>query len=576
MFHKKPDGMFNLVFCSATVMVWLLLSATAASAQTFTLDSLQRRYVDKRFGMFIHFNMNTYSPGWANNRVNPLLFNPTNLDCAQWAAAAKAAKMTYGVLTAKHHDGFTIWPSKQTPPNGQSVYTIVQSSQSTMDVVKSYTDAFRAAGLWPGLYMSMFDVANGVPRSSTTRWTPAIRTFILGQITELLTGYGEIPIFWFDGYAWATGHWANPWQEIRDTIKALQPNCLIVETNGMSLPWESDAVFIEEDGTNWIPPGNTNAAVQASSISGNWFWDNSATSGSTLKSVANIVTTHLNALNPLYCNYQLNCPPNRQGLMDTAIVNRLTAVGAAWSPNLSRPPLPQQPPMIESPITPVSVTATSGTALNAIDGVLDRIVTAGVQTLWQSTGALPQSVTLDFGKSYSNITYLFYLPRRLANTTGNITSYRIYVSTNGTTFTQITTGTAIGGGTFGTWAPDSTIKRVSFAPQTARYIRLEAVAVNGGTSAVICDLSVGGPRGTTAVSKPELKRTLQGPETMIRTAIGRVNIGPSIADKRRTVALYDLGGHLVGQKQVDKGTIDLHEEFGAADGVYIVRVKVDK
>jgi len=575
MFHKKSDGLFKLVFGSATVMVWLLLSVTAASAQTLTLDSLQRRYADKRFGMFIHFNMNTYSPGWANNRVNPLLFNPMNLDCAQWAAAAKAAKMTFGVLTAKHHDGFQIWPSKMTPPNGQSMYTIAQSSQSTMDVVKSYTDAFRAAGLWPGLYMSMFDVANGVPRSSTTRWTAAIRTFILGQITELLTGYGEIPIFWFDGYAWATGHWAIPWQEIRDTIKALQPNCMIVETNGMQLPWESDAVFIEEDGTMWIPPGNTNAAVSGYSISGNWFWDNSATSGSTLKTVANIVTTHLNALNPLYCNVQLNCPPNRQGLMDTAIVNRLTAVGAAWSPNLSRPPLPTQPPMIESPLTPVTVTATSGTAMNAIDGMLDRPVT-GVQTLWQSTGALPQSVTLDFGQSYSNITYLFYLPRRFANTTGNITSYRIYVSTNGTTFTQITTGTAIGGGTFGTWAPDSTIKRVSFAAQTARYIRLEAVAVNGGTSAVICDLSVGGPRTTTAVRKPEFKRTLQGPETMIKTAIGRVNIGPSFTDKRRTVALYDLGGHLVGQKQVDKRTIDLHEEFGAADGVYIVRVKVDK
>jgi alpha-L-fucosidase len=555
----------------------MLLAVTAVSAQRIPLDSLQRRFVDKRFGMFIHFNMNTYSPGWANAPVNPLLFNPTNLDCAQWAAAAKAAKMTFGMLTAKHHDGFRIWPSTVAAPNGYApngkLYTIAQSSQPTMDVVKSYTDAFRAAGLWPGLYMSMFDVANDVPRSSTTRWTPAIRAFVLGQITELLTNYGEIPIFWFDGYAWASGHWANPWQEVRDTIKKLQPNCIIVETNGMQLPWESDAVFIEEDGTMWCPPGNTNAAVSGSMIAGDWFWNSSATSGSSLKSVDWIVNSHLKALEPLYCNVLLDCPPNRQGLLDTAIVNRLTAVGAAWSPNLSRAPLPKQPLMIEHPITPLSATATSGTALNAIDGVLDRPV-IGLQTLWQSTGALPQSVTLDFGKSYDNVEYLFYLPRRFANTTGNITSYKIYTSIDGTAFTQVTTGANVtGGSVFGTWAPDSTIKRVIFAPQTARYLRLEATAVNGGTSAVICDLSVGQELSTGTVTYPAVKTgAFHAAAEQLTVTTGRVVFDGAMAKEVKSITVFDMAGHLVRQAVVKNGTIDLNREYGLTQGVFIVRV----
>ena len=550
----------------------LFLSAGALFAQTLTLDSLQRRFVDKRFGMFIHFNMNTYHHGWANDRVDPKLFNPTNLDCAQWASAAKAAKMTYGVLTCKHHDGFSIWPSKAAlnPPNGKTPYTIAQSSQPTKDVVKSYTDAFRAAGLWPGLYMSIFDVANGVPRDSATRWTPAIRTFILGQITELLTGYGEIPIFWFDGYAWATGHWAIPWQEIRDTIKALQPNCIVVETNGMvSQTWESDVTFVEEGGPNWIPTGNPYAAVQASSIPGAWFF----TSGYSLMTSAAIVTTHLNALNPNYCNYQLNCPPNQTGQLDAAIVSRLAEVGNAWTPNLSRPPLPRQPLSLERPITPATVTATSGMALNAIDGFLDRANAKAYQTLWQSTGGLPQSVTLDLGKSYDNIAYLFYMPRReTGNTTGAITSYRIYTSVNGTIFTQITTGTAVGGGVFGTWAADASIKRVSFAPLTARYVRLEAVAVNGGTSAVICDLSVGASGPTVVVDKTSVKSI--GRQSVIRNVMvttGRIMFDPVFAEKSKSIAVYDLSGKLVGMKNIGKSNVDLRKDLGVGNGVYIVK-----
>jgi len=591
---KKPDVFLRQWSILAAGLLWSLLLTSAISAQTLTLDSLQRRFVDQRFGMFIHFNMNTYYPGWAETRQNPMLFNPTNLNCGQWAKAAKAAGMTYGVLTCKHHDGFSIWPTKQTPPNGETPYTIQQSSQPDMDVVKAYVDSFRAYGLGPGLYFSIWDPNNGVPNpdpdnetpnpsSGIDTVTPKELAYVTGQITELLTNYGEIPIFWLDGYSWALGHRVVPWQTIRDAVKALQPNCLIVETTGMIEPWESDLCFIEEsDYSLWIPPANTFAAVQATPIgnTGDWFWDQSVTSGSTMMSISDIVNTHLIPLNQAYTTFQLDCPPNEQGLMDTALVNRLAAVGAAWkAASYPVPPLPPQLPMIEQPITPVSATATSGIPANAIDGFNDRMIVTPNQTLWQSTGALPQSITLDLGKVYNYVSMLFYLPRRDTTAagpvlTGNILKYKIFTSTDSLTYNQITSGAAIGGGTFGTWAATRWAKKVSFAATSAKFVRLEIDSVYGGTSAVIGELAVGGGApATTGVIRQTMQRPSQAGQAVMKTATGRVYLDPSFEGRSRIVAVYDLAGHLLLQKQIDKNMIDLRRDFGMAGGVYIVRVQ---
>ena len=184
---------------------WLLALCMMFSCWTASIcethsDTILRNHIDLRFGMMMHFNMNTYYPGWANNRVNPLLFNPTSLDCGQWARAAKAAGMKYGLLTCKHHDGFVIWQTN-VPPLITPAYTIKQSSQPNMDVVSAYCDSFRAYGLLPGIYMSMFDVAQGIGYL-TTSWTPAQKAYLLGQLTELLTKYGPIPLICFDGWSW--------------------------------------------------------------------------------------------------------------------------------------------------------------------------------------------------------------------------------------------------------------------------------------------------------------------------------------------------------------------------------------
>ena len=90
----------------ATLAV-LCFGASFCFGQGAALDVLQRRFVDLRFGMFIHFNMPTYvDEDWPDPDASPEFFNPVKLDCRQWAKAAKSAGMTYGCLTTKHHSGF--------------------------------------------------------------------------------------------------------------------------------------------------------------------------------------------------------------------------------------------------------------------------------------------------------------------------------------------------------------------------------------------------------------------------------------------------------------------------------------
>ncbi len=440
---------------------WATSLAAPGTRINAAIYDQMRAYVDLRFGMFIHFNMGTFHDAeWVNPGQDPLSFNPANLDCNQWATAAKSAGMTHAVLTTKHHDGFCLWPSAYTTYD-------VMSSSYPQDIVRKYVDAFRAQGLTPCFYFSIWDRQQGVESGSMTQ---ADMDFVKGQLTELLTNYGSIPLLMTDGWAWQMGHQQAPYGEIRAHIKSLQPDCLMVDLNGLTEPWATDVIFFEEPKGIWAPAGNTYASCQGQNIvTTGWFWHPS-TPGAAPMSTTDIVNTHLQTLEARYCTFLLNCPPNNQGRLDTNIVNRLAEVGPLWNPNTSRAPLPAQPDVLMWPVTPVSASATSGTAANAVDGKCD----AGYQTLWQSSSSMPQSVTLDLGNVYNNIDMLTYLPRQDNNTTGNITSYRVYVSADGSNFSQVASGS---------WAADKVLKRVRFAATNARYVRLEAVAANGGFAA---------------------------------------------------------------------------------------------
>ncbi|MEU6223265.1 alpha-L-fucosidase [Streptomyces sp. NPDC047042] len=481
----------------------LLAQAAAADAQT-NLSNL----VNMRFGMFNHFNLGTFTnEEWAAPNQSPTLFAPTAVDCEQWAAAAAAAKMSYGILTTKHHDGFALWPSAYGTQN-------VANSSYKQDVVKAYCDAFRAKGLKVGLYYSIWDRTYGVEAwesrhgVSGLEITDAIQssdmTFVLGQITELLTNYGKIDLFVTDGYAWQMGQQALSYQRIREHVKSLQPDIVMIDHGALSVPFLGDAIYFEEPLGVSAPVGNTYAATQGQTISNGWFWHPSTPTEGLMSKDA--ILSHLADLEPKYTSFILNCPPNRDGKLDTNIVNRLAEVGAAWSPNTSRPPLPTQMPRAEHPVTPISAYATGFRTgegpLNAIDGLSDK----GYETCWSTWGlsaALPHSITIDLGGVWSNVSTLEYLPKqwnRNDATDGDITSYTISTSTDGTNFTQVATGT---------WAGDRATKVAEWPARNAGFVRIRADAATGGY-ANIGGVHIGGRTATPAL----VSSTLPGNSTV--------------------------------------------------------------
>ncbi|MFB7930557.1 RICIN domain-containing protein [Streptomyces sp. NPDC056039] len=471
----------------------LLSQAVAADTQT-NLSKM----VDMRFGMFNHFSLGTFTDQeWAEPNQSPALFAPPSVDCAQWAEAAAAAKMSYGILTTKHHDGFALWPSAHGTQN-------VANSSYRQDVVRAYCDAFRAKGLKVGFYYSIWDRTFGVEAwesrhkvtglEVTDAIQPSDMTFMLGQITELLSNYGTIDIFMTDGYAWQMGQQAVSYQKMRSLVKKLQPDCVMIDIGGLVEPFLSDAIFFEEPLGITAPAGNTYAGMQGQTISNGWFWHPSTPTESLMSKAA--ILSHLADLEPKYTSFILNCPPNRDGRLDTNVVNRLAEVGAAWSPDTSRPPLPTQLPRAEHPVTPVNAYATAFHTgegpLNAIDGLSD----VRYETCWSTWSLpLPQSITIDLGGVWSNVSTLEYLPKqwnRTDSTDGDITSYTILTSTDGATFTRVATGT---------WAGDGKTKLVEWPARKVGFVRIQVDAATGDYA------NIGGLRIGGRTAKPALVST---------------------------------------------------------------------
>lgn len=301
----------------------------ATSAQTTSLDALQRRFVDLRFGMFIHFNMPTYvDEDWPDPDASPELFNPVKLDCRQWARAAKSAGMTYGCLTTKHHSGFCIWDTKTTDYS-------VMSSPFKRDVVKEYVDAFRAENLDVMLYYSILDTHAHLRPG----WiVPEHKDMVKNQLRELLTNYGKISAIIIDGWdaPWSRISYDQiPFEEIYTLIKSIQPDCLVMDLNSAKYP--ADALFYTdiksyEQGAGQHIDKESNAlpALSCLPIQKTWFWK-SYFPQTPVKDAEMLVKDNIVPMGKAYCNFILNVAPNRDGLMDDNALKALTQIGKIWA-----------------------------------------------------------------------------------------------------------------------------------------------------------------------------------------------------------------------------------------------------
>jgi alpha-L-fucosidase len=304
----------------------------------------QVAWQEAELGLFVHFGINTFTDReWGDGSEDPRLFNPAALDARQWARAAKMGGFRYMVLTAKHHDGFCLWPTRLTDHSvGRSPWRNGEG-----DVVREFVDAARAEGLGVGLYLSPWD-----RHEPSYGDSPRYNDFYIAQLTELLARYGPLVEVWFDG---ANGEGPNgkrqeyDWPRIHRTVRELQPRAVMFSDSGPDIRWIGNERGVAGD-PNWctvnptrVPypgvsgPGVTEALQHGDaegtvwrpgeadvSIRPGWFWH--AAEDDRVRTADELVELYFLSVGR-NANLLLNVPPTKDGVFHATDVARLTEFG---------------------------------------------------------------------------------------------------------------------------------------------------------------------------------------------------------------------------------------------------------
>jgi alpha-L-fucosidase len=290
---------------------------------------------------FVHFGPNTFSgEEWGSGREDPRSFNPTAFDARQWAHAFKQAGFTGVVITAKHHDGFCLWPSRL------STHTVAASPwrNGTGDVLRELSDACRAEGIGFGVYLSPWD------RNHPAYGTPGYNAVFAKMLEEVLGNYGPVFEVWFDG---ANGEGPNgkrqeyDWPLFISTVRRLQPQAVIFSDAGPDIRWIGNErgeaplttwSMIDRDryvpgtplsdelgegtqfGTDWVPP-ECDVSIRPG-------WFHRASEDKVVKSPARLLSLYEQSVGR-NCTLLLNVPPDRRGLLADADLAALSGFRAA-------------------------------------------------------------------------------------------------------------------------------------------------------------------------------------------------------------------------------------------------------
>jgi alpha-L-fucosidase len=294
--------------------------------------------------LFLHFGVNTFTDReWGDGTEQPGIFNPAALDARQWARTARDAGFKLLILTAKHHDGFCLWPSRLT------THSVASSlwREGRGDLVREFTDACREAGLKAGLYLSPWD-----RHEPSYGDSPRYNDFYIGQLTELLTQYGTISEVWFDG---ANGEGPNgkrqvyDWPRFHRTVRELAPSALMFSDAGPDIRWIGNEKGTAGD-PNWctmdpaavpyagadgpgiidaLQHGDPNGTIWRPgeadvSIRPGWFYH--PAEDSRVRTPDNLMELYRSSVGR-NAGLLLNVPPNRDGLLSPADTASLAAFG---------------------------------------------------------------------------------------------------------------------------------------------------------------------------------------------------------------------------------------------------------
>ncbi|MBQ5953057.1 MAG: alpha-L-fucosidase [Lachnospiraceae bacterium] len=301
---------------------------------------------------FIHFGVNTFTgKQWGDGTEKESIFDPKKLDCDQWVRAIKAAGLKGMILTAKHHDGFCLWPSAFTEHS-------VKNSPCQQDIIREASEACRRGGIAFGFYLSPWD------RNSAYYGTSAYNDYYCNQLTELLINYGEIFCVWFDNACTEEGKQIYDFPRYFALVRKYQPQAVIFNDFGPDIRWcgneagkarTAEWSVVPTDLCRYAPAqcgrgpmaeksplilnngneqlGKTEQILHAeglayvpaeidTSIRKDWFWRRHQRP----KSLKKLFRIYLNSVGHNAC-LNLNIPPDRNGLLDERDVKRLLEYG---------------------------------------------------------------------------------------------------------------------------------------------------------------------------------------------------------------------------------------------------------
>jgi alpha-L-fucosidase len=365
----------------------------------------QIKWQEMEYYAFVHLSTNTFTDQeWGYGEDDPKIFNPTDLDCRQWVKVCKDAGMKGIIITAKHHSGFCLWPSKYTE------YSIKNSpwKNGKGDIVGDLAKACKEYGLKLGIYLSPWD------RNSAEYGKPEYITYFRNQLKELLTNYGEIFEVWFDGANGGSGYYGGAketrtidrttyydWLNTYKLIRELQPNAVIWNDNGdrADLRWvgtEGGSVgernwsllnktgdvpyqmlhYGVENGDSWVP-GEVNTSIRPG-----WFYHNYE--DSKVKTLPQLLNTYYSSFGR-NGTLLLNFPIDRRGRIhendEKAAVALAKAVKEAFALDLAKN-------------KKAEASNVRGRNYSA-----DKVLDDNKDTYWAtSDGVLNATLTIDFGR----------------------------------------------------------------------------------------------------------------------------------------------------------------------------------
>jgi alpha-L-fucosidase len=316
-------------FLLSTLIAAGLSTAAQSNFQSPIPTKQQLAWHETEFYLFVHFGPNTFSDQeWGSGSEPEDMFNPSELDCRQWVSTAKAAGAKGIIITAKHHDGFCLWPSNF------SKHTVRESKwkEGKGDVLKELSAACREAGLKFGVYLSPWD------RNHPDYGTEKYNTIFVGMMKEIFLNYGPIFEMWWDG---ANGEGPNgkkqeyDWKRFENTVKQFSPKTVVFSDIGPDIRWTGNENgiagdpnwnFLDPDGftrglgaphTDTLNHGNYQGkrwipAECDVSIRPGWFWH--AAEDNKVKTPSQLFSIWLKSVGR-GANLLLNVPPDRRGLI---------------------------------------------------------------------------------------------------------------------------------------------------------------------------------------------------------------------------------------------------------------------